>query len=84
MKERARNLVLELDNLLVPDAGPWLYGSSVPNALDAHLVTFVARMRDVGRQDIIPEGISRYGAKAMETAEWQGVMDGRRSTMYPG
>ena len=84
MKERARTLLLELEKLLIQDAGPWLYGSGVPSALDAHLVTFVARMRDVGRQDIIPEGISSYGDKAMETAEWRSVMDGRRSTTYPG
>lgn len=62
--------------------GPWLLGLKEPTALDAHLVTFVARMRDVGRNDIIPEELGKYVDVAMEGDEWNGVMQGRK-TMVP-
>jgi hypothetical protein len=80
-KEKARKLLLELETLLVHAAGRWLYGATVPTALDAHLVTFIARLRDLGKEDLVPEVLIRYSDKAMETPEWRGVMNGRR-TMF--
>lgn len=82
-KEKAQKLLLELEALLVPGAGPWLYGAAVPTALDAHLVTFIARMKDVGREELIPQGLSRYGDLATSTSEWREVTNGKR-TMYSG
>lgn len=78
--ERARSLLAELDSLLVPGgSGPWLFGLDKPTALDAHLVVFVGRLRDVGREILIPVGIGRYADTAMAKPEWKGVMKGRRT-----
>jgi len=78
-KAKARSLLLELEKLVVPDRGPWLFGLDAATALDAHLVVFIARLRDVGREELIPHGISLYGDRAMETPEWRNFMDGRRT-----
>jgi hypothetical protein len=62
--EKVRKLLLELERLLDPSAGPWLYGATVPTALDAHLVTFIARMRDVGEKRADPsrlDSVRRHG-----------------------
>jgi hypothetical protein len=82
-KGNSRKLLLELDKLLVPSAGPWLYGASVATALDAHVVTFIARLRDLGKEDLVPQGLIDYSDKAMEMPEWRGVVN-RRSTMFKG
>ena len=85
MNERARNLLSEFERI-VPSkqeqgsaSGPWLFGLPSPSALDAHLVVFVARMRDVGRAGIIPDKVSEYADRAMARPEWQGVMEGRKT-----
>ncbi|TVY87385.1 hypothetical protein LAWI1_G005630 [Lachnellula willkommii] len=72
-----------MEQLLVPLSGPWLFGLLVPTALDAHLVTFLARLRDLGRDELIPPSLRAYEDAAMETPEWRRVMNGRR-TMYSG
>jgi len=81
--EKARKLLLELDRLVVPSAGPWLWGETIPTALDAHLIVFLARLRDLGKGELIPQALCQYGDMAMETVEWQRVMGGRQ-TMYGG
>ena len=76
----ARELLASLEKCMDrPDR--WLYGS-LPTALDAHLVVFIARMTDVGRDTLIPGKLKQYGAWAMETPEWIKMMDGRK-TMVP-
>ena len=59
--------------------GQWLFGLSHPTALDVHLAVFIARMLDVGRDDIIPEKLRQYGARIAETKEWKDVMQGRKT-----
>jgi hypothetical protein len=49
-----RNLLSDLEKLLVPGAGPWLYGATVRTALDAHLVTFIARAKDFVKDGLVP------------------------------
>ncbi|KIX05322.1 uncharacterized protein Z518_06194 [Rhinocladiella mackenziei CBS 650.93] len=80
---KATAYMQELASFLRPDAGPWMFGQQRPTALDAHLVVMIARLQDVGRDDIIPETLKAYGDMAMNTPEWLEVMDGRR-TMYDG
>jgi hypothetical protein len=92
MTERARLLLEEFQSLL-PGApsgilsnsasGPWLLGLTQPSALDAHLITFIARMRDVGREEIVPEVLGKYVDAAMEQDEWRGVMHGRKTMVTP-
>jgi hypothetical protein len=59
--------------------GPWLFGLDHPTALDAHLIFFIARMRDVGRDGLIPQNLGRYGDVGMEKGEWKELMRGRRT-----
>jgi hypothetical protein len=43
------------------------------------LITFIARMRDVGREEIVPEALGRYVDAAMEGDEWRDIMQGRKT-----
>lgn len=95
MNERAQNLLSEFERILPKQGsapsdgqtngtlGPWLFGLTSPSALDAHLVVFVARMRDVGRSNIIPKAVSDYVDRAMAQPEWQTVMEGRKTMIGP-
>ena len=92
MTERARLLIEEFQYLLpgAPSStlsngasGPWLLGLAQPSALGAHLITFIARMRDVGRKEIVPEALGRYVDAAMEQEEWRDMMQGRKTMIKP-
>lgn len=80
-EEKARALMKTFDSLLSDDA-PWLFGSSRPTVLDAHLIILIARMQDVGRTSLIPDRLLKYADAAFSTPELEGVMQGRR-TMVP-
>jgi len=88
MTKRARALMEAFQSWL-PGApskdasGPWILGLTQPSALDAHLITFIARMRDVGREEIIPEVLGKYADAAMEQDEWKDLMQGRRTMISP-
>ena len=43
----------------------------MPTAVDAHLIVFVGRLLDVGRDDPVPDALRKYAAKAMEQTEWK-------------
>lgn len=60
-------------------AESWIFNLLHPTALDAHLTVFIARMLDVGREDIIPEKLKTYAERVMQTEEWKNVMQGRRT-----
>jgi hypothetical protein len=77
-QQLATALLSECEDLLSP-AGPWLFGLDEPTALDAHLVTFVARLTDVGRIDEIPASIRQYAARAMAGDEWKHMMQGQNT-----
>lgn len=79
-EQRAIKLLTSLKDRL---AGPntWIFGTK-PTALDAHLVVFIARMTDVGRDYLIPTELRDYGAWAMQKPEWVTMMGGRK-TMIP-
>lgn len=81
---QATALTSELESLLPPNAsgsahGPWLFGLEHPTALDTHLIVFINRMRDVGREAIIPERLGAYADVAMERKEWVDLMQGRKT-----
>ena len=78
---KAKLYLEEVADLLDASSGPWLFGQKRPTELDAHLVTFIARLQDVGRDSIIPEVLKEYGKMAMAEPSWQAVMGGR-PTMY--
>jgi hypothetical protein len=83
---KASALTSELESLL-PDSnansttttGPWLFGLEHPTALDAHLIVFINRMRDVGRDALIPERLGAYADVAMGKKEWVDLMQGRKT-----
>jgi hypothetical protein len=78
---KTKSLLAKLETTLDPTTGPWLFGLEVGTVLDANLVPFLARLREVGNAEWIPEGLSKYADVAMATPEWMSVMEGRK-TMY--
>ena len=87
MNEKAKILLSELCSLLPSETytpkgipkGEWLFGLQRPTALDTHVVVFIARMREVGREAIIPEQLGAYADRAIAEMEWQDVMEGRKT-----
>jgi hypothetical protein len=83
--EKTRDLMINLERNLFPEDGQkgldlWLFGLDKPTALDAHLVVFIERMRDVGRSELIPKGLQAYADRAKMGTAWKLLMQGR-STM---
>jgi hypothetical protein len=76
---KTKALLNELDALLNPAVGPWMFGSDTATALDGNLVPFIARLRELGMDELVPEGIIRYANAAMAKPEWTSVMQGRRT-----
>jgi hypothetical protein len=85
MSTQARALMERFGQLITwppaqgEEAGSWLFGLPHPTALDYHLAVFIARMLDVGRDDVIPEKVRKYGARVTQTTEWKAVMQGRKT-----
>ena len=61
----------------------WIFGSADATALDAHVVPFIARLLDVGREAIFADKakVRAYAQRAFETDAWKDVMQGRK-TVY--
>ncbi|KAL3446404.1 hypothetical protein BJX65DRAFT_279528 [Aspergillus insuetus] len=85
MSKQARALMERFAGLITwplargEDSPSWLFDLPHPTALDYHLAVFIARMLDVGRDDIIPDKLREYAALVWETAEWKAVMQGRKT-----
>ncbi len=77
--ERAKTLLAKFEDILNDSNSGWCFGLKQPSAFDTHLIVFIARMMDVGREGLIPERIRQYAAKASESEEWKSVMQGRRT-----
>ncbi|GAD92996.1 protein kinase domain protein [Paecilomyces variotii No. 5] len=80
--QKAKAYLEEIETLLDPSSGQWLFGQKRPTELDAHLIVMIARLQDVGRDFIIPESLKAYGKKAMAEPSWVAIMEGR-TTMIP-
>ena len=81
MEARAKSLLLKLEAHIPDPPTQWLSGEK-PCALDAHFVPFLARMREVGRENLIPTAVGKYADWAMRGNEWIKLMNGR-TTMPP-
>ena len=79
--KKASELMASLERLVEKSNG-WLFGQK-PTALDAHLVVFIARMTDVGRESLIPDKLRQWAQWAMQGPEWTKIREGRQSTMQP-
>ena len=75
-RQRTITLLRKLEGHLSTSQSGWLFGFDTPSALDAHLVVFLARMRDVGRNDLIPEIFEKYALRALEGDAWKEVQSG--------
>ncbi|KAL2808085.1 hypothetical protein BJX63DRAFT_52802 [Aspergillus granulosus] len=61
----------------------WIYGDVGPTVLDAHVVAFVARLTDIGLEDLVPPELRAYAAVIMALPEWKEVMKGRPTVWDP-
>ena len=61
------------------NASWWIFGSLEPTALDAHTLPFLARLFDVGREDMVGERLKAYAYRAFETKAWINMMGGRKT-----
>ncbi|EMC95910.1 hypothetical protein BAUCODRAFT_34669 [Baudoinia panamericana UAMH 10762] len=77
-EERAKDIAAKLESTL-QSGKQWLFGSDRPSALDAHLAVYLARLRDVKREDLIPGRLGTYLEHAMSMPEWEQVMQGRKT-----
>ncbi|KAH8814838.1 hypothetical protein F5884DRAFT_841009 [Xylogone sp. PMI_703] len=61
--------------------GIWLFGTEKPTALDAHVIPFLARLYDAGRQYMIDPQLQSYAETVFEMDLWKEFMGGRK-TIY--
>lgn len=80
---RTRDLLHELGEVLQDSQTDWILNTTHPTALDAHVIVFIARLKDAGRGELVPARFMNYADKHMDTATWRETMQGR-STIPPG
>jgi hypothetical protein len=80
---QSAQLLGEVDGLLQASRSGWVLDAPHPTALDAHLVVFVARLKDAGRGELVPARVMEYADRAMNASAWKAVMQGRQ-TIPPG
>jgi glutathione S-transferase len=76
-EDAAHALMSTLEAMLKPGQ-QWLYGAQ-PTVLDTTLVPFLARMRDVKRDELVLGRLGDYLDRAEADIGWQKVMDGRKT-----
>jgi hypothetical protein len=80
---QSAQLLGEVDELLQASRSGWVLDTPHPTALDAHLIVFVARLKDAGRGELVPARVGEYADGAMDTSAWKDMMQGRQ-TIPPG
>lgn len=68
--------ILEMCSEHLVEGEKWLFGLETPTALDAHFVTFIARLKDINKGDLVPQSLLTYAAAAQNMAEWKNVVQG--------
>lgn len=77
-ERQATDYFSQITELFSKYDGFWIFGDEVgPTALDAQTVTFVARLIDADRRDLIPQAIQEYAEEVMKGKEWDVVMGGK-------
>ncbi|KAI9372371.1 hypothetical protein BJX61DRAFT_552946 [Aspergillus egyptiacus] len=62
----------------------WIFGNETgPTVLDAHVVTFVARLMDISLEELVPPQLRAYADKIMALPEWKQVTAGRPTVWDP-
>ena len=80
---KTRELLQEIGEMLQVSETDWILNTKHPTALDAHIIVFVARLKDAGRSDLVPARITDYAYKQMDTQLWKEIIQGR-STIPSG
>lgn len=80
---QTKNLLHEIDEVLQVSQTDWILSTTLPTALDAHVIVFVARLKDAGRRELVPGCIIDYANKQMKTAVWEEMVQGQ-GTVPPG
>jgi hypothetical protein len=90
-ESKASSFLARIETLLAASEGdddhdddgrsPWIFGTAEPTALDAHVVPFIARLLDVGRDGMLQDRVRAYAERAFKAEAWKEVMQGRR-TVY--
>ena len=80
---QSRDFLDEIDGMLQLSHTDWVLDAPHPTALDAHVIVFVARLRDAGRGELVPARVIDYADKQMDTGAWKELMQGR-GTVPPG
>lgn len=78
-----KDLLHEIGEVLQVSRTDWILSTTLPTALDAHVIVFVARLKDAGRGELVPGRIIDYADKQMETNLWKDMVQGQ-GTVPPG
>ncbi|KXT06096.1 hypothetical protein AC578_1301 [Pseudocercospora eumusae] len=78
--QQTQDFMAEVEEKLKGSSTSWILDTAEPTALDSHFITFVARLQDVGRDDLVPDSVARYANVAMSLPQWKEVMQGKRTT----
>lgn len=73
--------LVDILNSLERGKGIWIFGTEKPTALDAHVIPFLARLVDAGRQYMIDPKLKSYAETVFEMDVWKEFMQGRK-TIY--
>ncbi|KAF7189817.1 hypothetical protein HII31_08924 [Pseudocercospora fuligena] len=77
---QTQDFMTEVELKLKVSNTSWILSTAEPTAFDSHFVTFVARLQDVGRDNLVPDSVAAYASMAMSLPQWKEVMQGRRTT----
>lgn len=80
---KTRDFLHEICEMSQKSQTDWILNTTHPTALDAHIIVFVARLKDASRGELVPACIIDYAEKQMETAVWKEMMQGQ-STIPTG
>lgn len=81
-ESKASSFLSQIETLLAGSEGnrsPWIFGTRDPTALDAHVVPFIARLLDVGRQGMLQDRVRAYSERAFDAEAWKELMQGRKT-----
>ena len=77
--KRTEAIMDKLHHMLEQSHSGWFFGVEQPSALDAHLLGFIARLQDVGRDSLIPAKLKQWADNFMQRREWKDLMKGVRT-----
>ena len=81
--KRTEAIMDELHYILEQSQSGWFFGVEQPSALDAHVLGFIARLQDVGRDGLIPADLMQWADNFMQRREWKDLMKGVRTLPPP-